>query len=112
MEMIATWSAAILALLYGMLNTWAGLAQLRLKKIHAWAAWSHAAVGLLTAAGGALTGLRSPAALWVLLAGLLGIHLMALINGRKMFGRINLSHHLIRLVISLVLLGLAWLGLR
>lgn len=112
MEQIAAWSAAVLSVIYGALTAWAGLAQVRLKKIQAWAAWSHAGFGLVTAAGGILTLLRSPYALWVLAIGLAGIHLLAINNGLKMFGRINPSHHLVRLLISLVLLGLAYISLR
>jgi len=112
MDMIADWSAAGLALIYGGLTFWAGLAQVSLHKLPAWAAIVHAGFGLLTVLGGLLLPFGSPWAFPVLLAGLAGIHLMALHNGARLFGRIKLSHHLSRLAISLALLGLAYLSLQ
>lgn len=115
MPLFAAWSAAVLSLIYGGLTVWAGLAQIRLKRLPVWAAGLHAVFGLLTALGGLLTPFRllpPMLPLWVLGVGLLGIHILALYNGRKLFGRIKPSHHLVRLLLSAALLGLAYLGLR
>jgi hypothetical protein len=112
MELLTEWSAAVLCIAYGMMNAFAGLSQLRIKKIQAWAALGMMLFGVIVVAAGILILLRTMTSLWVLLAGLVGIHLLAINNGLKMFRRINPGHHLIRLVVSLVLLALAYLSFK
>ncbi len=112
MGQIAAWSAALVAGVYGALTAWAGFWQLKAKKVPAWSAWGFVILGALTLAGGAMVLLKSGNALWVLAIGLAGIHLLAIDNGRRMFGRLRRSHHLVRLAVSAALLGLAYLGLR
>jgi hypothetical protein len=68
--------------------------------------------GLMLVISAVLIWSGSAFAFWVLLVGLVGIHAIAINNGLKMFGRINPSHHVVRLVISLVLLGLTYLGMN
>jgi hypothetical protein len=106
------WIAMILSLVYGLLTAFAGLSQFRHKNIQAWAAWGLLVFGLLVATGGLLLLLSPGLSLPVMVVGLVGIHLLAINNGLKIFGKINPSHHLFRLLVSLTLLGLALLGLR
>ena len=112
MNQILSWMVSILALVYGILTMAAGLGQIRAGKIQAWAAYGMAAFGLAVAAGALLSLLGSPLALWVLGLGLLGIHVLAINNGLHMFGKINASHHLARLALSVLLMVLAYLGSR
>ena len=112
MNQIFLWIAVILCALYGALTAFAGLGQIRAKKIQAWAAWGMVFCGLMVITSAVLILLDSSFALWVLLIGLVGIHAIAINNGYRMFGRINPSHHLARLVVSIILLGLTYLGLK
>jgi hypothetical protein len=109
---IFLWIAVILCTMYGTLTAFAGLGQVRAKKIQAWAAWGMVLFGLMVVTSVALILLGSGSALWALLIGLVGIHAIAINNGYRLFGRINPSHHLVRLVISLILLGLMYLGMK
>ncbi len=112
MNQIFLWSAVILCALYGALTAFAGLGQVRAKRIQAWAAWGMILFGLMVVTSAVLILFNTDSALLVLLIGLVGIHAIAINNGYKMFGKINLSHHLARLVVSVILLGLAYLGMK
>ncbi|RJP49343.1 MAG: hypothetical protein C4583_12750 [Anaerolineaceae bacterium] len=112
MNQIFLWIAVILCALYGALTAFAGLGQVRAKKIQAWAAWGMVFCGLMVITSAVLILFNIDFALWVLLIGLVGIHAIAINNGYRMFGRINPSHHLARLVVSIILLGLTYLGMK
>jgi hypothetical protein len=110
MQSWLTWIAALLSLAYGGLTAFAGLGQVRQQRIQAWAAWGMAFSGLVVAAIAVLLWLGSAAALPVLVAGLIAIHVLAVNNGLKMYGRINPGHHLVRLLVSLILIALTYLA--
>jgi len=112
MNQVILWIAGILSAVYGVLTAFAGLGQTRSGKIQAWAAWSLMFFGLLVTAAGALTLLHQRFALGILVIGLLSIHALTINNGLKMFGKINPSHHLARLVLSAILIALAYFGLK
>lgn len=112
MDRILLWIATVLTTLYGVLTALAGLGQIRAKKIQAAAAWGLVLSGLVVVTAAVLSLLRSGAALTVLSIGLVGIHALAINNGYKMFGKINPSHHLARLVLSITLLILTYLGMK
>ncbi len=112
MNQILLWIAVILSVVYGALTAFAGFGQTRANKIQPWAAWGLTLLGLMVITSAVLTLLRSGAALWVLAIGLVGIHAITINNGFKMYGRINPSHHLARLAVSLVLVGLTWQALK
>ena len=112
MNQVLMWIGAILSFVYGAMTAFAGIGQTRMNKIQRWAAWGMVLFGLMVITSAALALLRSGAALWVLLIGLVGIHAIATNNGYKMFGKVNPSHHLARLLVSLVLLGLTVLGMK
>lgn len=106
------WLGGILSVIYGSLTAFAGHGQTKAGKIQVWAAWSFVICGLIVIAAGIMTLLGIGSAIWLLVLGLLGIHGLAVNNGLKMFGKINPSHHLARLVISVVLFTLTFLGLK
>ncbi|MGE5251581.1 MAG: hypothetical protein ACM3QS_15370 [Bacteroidota bacterium] len=112
MDQALLWTAALLTGLYGALTAFAGVGQLGAGKIQRWAALGLVFFGMLVIASAVLAWMRSGSTFWLLILGLLGIHAVAINNGLKMYGRIDLSHHLARLLISAVLLLLTWLGLR
>jgi hypothetical protein len=97
--------------IYGLLAVMAGPQQWRKGNIPAISANAMLAAGLLLITAGVLVWLASSWALWVLAAGLVGMQVVAIANGLHMHGKITWSHHLGRLVLSLGLFGLAYLGL-
>jgi hypothetical protein len=97
--------------LYGLLYLVAGLFQLRNPKLELWMGMLLAFSGTLVAFSAVLLKLGASNAPWVLATGLLGIHWMTWRNGMMLYGKITRSHHLVRLAISLVLLGLTIWGL-
>lgn len=87
--------------IYGILTILAGIVQLKQKKINKWA-------NLLMILGGSLI-LTSiipdfNLGIYILVTGLISIHVSAINNGYKMYGKINLKHHVIRLCISTALI--------
>jgi hypothetical protein len=97
--------------IYGLLAIMAGPQQWRKGNIPPIAANAMLAAGLLLVTAGYLVWVASSWALWVLAAGLIGMHIVAIANGLQMHGKVTWSHHLGRLVLSLTLFGLAYLGL-
>lgn len=97
-----------LTALYGILNTFAGVSQLKARMIQPWSAWCMMISGLLLVASGILLLFNLPLAIPFLVIGLIAIHLLTITNGLHMHGIINPGHHLLRLAFSLILLGLAY----
>ena len=112
MNQILVWVGAVLAIIYGALTSFAGFGQIKQDKIQPWAAWGMVLFGGLVLAAGVMAVAASGASLWVLVIGLLGIHILAIYNGLNMFGKITPSHHLVRLVISSILIALNYLGMK
>ncbi len=88
----------IISIIYGSLTMLAGILQLKQRKIKAWAS-------LLMLAGGLLVVISTAHNLflaeYIAITGLVLIHIAAISNGIKLYGRINISHHMVRLFISL-----------
>lgn len=103
--------AAPFVVIYGLLAVMAGPQQWRKGNIPPISANAMLAAGLLLVTAGYLVWVASSWALWVLAAGLLGMHIVAIANGLHMHGKLTWSQHAGRLVLSLVLFGLAYLGL-
>jgi hypothetical protein len=112
MNHIFGWVAVMISVIYGALTSFAGFSQTKEKRIQIWAAWGLVLCGALVISAGIMTLLDSPSALWILIVGLFGIHVLALNNGVKLFGKINPSHHLARLIVSVVLVILTYFGLE
>ncbi|MEW6241085.1 MAG: hypothetical protein AB1564_09800 [Chloroflexota bacterium] len=112
MTEIISWIAAILCTAYGALTAFAGIGQLKVRSIQTWAAWGMVLFGLVVFASAVLILLGSEYALWILLVGLIGIHVIAINNGYKMFGKINPVHHAARLFVSLFLIILTIVSMK
>ncbi len=109
MNLVFVWVGAVLAILYGALTSFAGFGHSRQDKIQSWAAWGMVLCGGLVMVAGVLALFTSGSSPWTLVVGLIGIHVLAINNGLNMFGKITLSHHLVRLVISIGLITLNYL---
>jgi len=103
--------AASLAGLYGVSIALAGVAQFQTRAVQPWAMWALALVGVWIIASSILLIFAVDSAPYALILGLMGMHLLAINNGLAMHGRLTASHHLARLVISIVLIALAFWGL-
>lgn len=93
--------------MYGLLNAVAGFSQMKAKKIQPWSAWLMLGTGLMLIISGVILVLKLPFALLFLIIGLITIHLLTINNGFYLYGRINIGHHLLRFVVSIILFGLA-----
>lgn len=103
---ILEWVLLILCVLYGGTTIFAGAVQVKQKKIKMFSI-------LMMIFGGALIILSSIKfnigeyyLLTILILGLLLIHISSILNGRKLYGKIQIKHHIIRLVISILLIVL------
>lgn len=87
---------------YGALSLVAAIAQGKYKNITVGSALLMGTGGLLIIA---TLFINSVLSVYVLAAGVLLVHISAIINGYKMYGRINKSHHLIRIIASIFLVA-------
>ena len=97
---------------YGLLVAVAGPQQLRQRRIQPWAAMGMLGTGLFLLTAAYLLWVGSAYTLTVLLIGLVAMHALAVANGLRMHGKINPSHHVGRLGLSLLLLALTYLALN
>ena len=104
--------ASILAGLYGALTVFAGISQTKGKNIQYWAAISMIIAGLTIIISAVLLIVKVWLSSSLLIIGLAGIHLLAINNGLKVHGKINPTHHIARLVLSVLIAGLAIWGTR
>ncbi len=91
---------------YGTLTAIGGITQLSQKKIHLWASILMIIGGLLTAASIIFNSILSYCTTYLLIIGLIIIHIVSINNGLKMYGKINVKHHIVRLFISLLIITL------
>jgi hypothetical protein len=112
MSQVFPWLGGILSAIYGTLTAFAGYGQSKVGKMPMWEVWSFSFSGLIVLAAGILTLLQVGSALWILVVGLFCVHVLAINNGLKMFGKINASHHLVRFIVSVVLIVLTYLGMN
>lgn len=104
---IATIFLLIIGIAYGILTISTGIiVQLQQKEINLWASILMIIGGILTAGSIIFKSILSYYAIYLLIIGLLLIHAAAINNGFKMYGRINIKHHLIRLSVSILIIVL------
>lgn len=103
--------AATLIGLYGASIALAGVAQFQTRAVQPWAMWALAFAGVLIIAASVLLLFAVDLAPYALIFGLMGMHLLAIKNGLARHGRLTAIHHLTRLVISILLVALAFWGL-
>lgn len=103
---IYAWIFTILVVAYGGLTIYAGYSQLKKEIITVTS-------GFLMIIGGSLIILSSYRdtvldnySLVILVLGLVFIHISAIKNGIHMYGKVNINHHIIRFVVSVLLIGL------
>ena len=97
------WIGTALAIIYGFLTLVSGVFQFKARKIPMWSAF------VLTILGGAilistLFILMNPKVIMILILCFLFMHIMAIVNGFHLYGKINIRHHIIRFSISIVMI--------
>ena len=103
--------AGIFALLYGALTAFAALKAMRQEQITPGAAALTGFIGIIIMLTALFIPFRIHLAFYVLVAGLIAMHVVAVKNGLKMHGKINPKHQIARFVISLAIAGLAFSGI-
>ncbi len=110
MDLLKIFTIAVLVG-YSLLAATAGLNQWRQKRIQGWSATGMLLTGLLMLFAAWLLWAESTNPLWALLVALVLLHALTINNGLHMYGKINWSHHVGRLLISLILLVLTYLSM-
>jgi len=103
--------AILLIAFYSLLTLYASFQQFKSRQIQPWAAIGMFAAGLALLGAGFLLGESSGFTLPMLILALLGLHVLAMVNGMHMHSKINWRHHMARGTLSLVLIALTYLGL-
>ena len=97
-------SLLLLGIAYGGLTILGGSIQLKYKKINSWASLLMIIGGVLTLISVFLNSRLATYGIYFLTIGLILIHIATINNGFKMYGKINLKHHIVRLGISIALI--------
>jgi heme/copper-type cytochrome/quinol oxidase subunit 4 len=109
--MIALLLSGTIALVYGALIAFAALKQMRKQELSLGAAAVMGVIGLIIMGAAIFIPFHVTGALYVLIAGLLLMHIMAIRNGQQLNGKINPKHHIVRFIVSLLITLLAVWGL-
>lgn len=110
MELYAL-AALLLIVVYSLLTAYASYNQFKAGQIEPWPAMGMFAAALALIGAGFLLGDASPLTLPLLVVALLGLHTVATVNGQHVHGKINWRHHLLRGILSAVLITLTYLAL-
>lgn len=107
---ILLWIAIVLGVIYGILNMIVGFSQIGKNNIQI-----RSSIGML------VSGLAIVLAMFLstykvlsitlLIVGLIAIHILTLINGYRLYGKINIKHHIIRFILSAIIVVLFILGI-
>ncbi|MBI1742740.1 hypothetical protein HYR54_06690 [Candidatus Acetothermia bacterium] len=106
------WLGVILACVYGIATSVAGVSQLKTQQVPHWAAIAMITVGALIVISAGLLVAGFNWGVYLLVLSLIAMHVLAINNGLRMHGKINPLHHLARFVLSAVIVVLAYFGIR
>lgn len=99
----------LLGALYGGLSLLAGAGQLKQRKLKLWSSLLMISGGGLLIAAVVMNILAFGNSLYTLILGLIFIHISAVANGISLYGRLHVTHHAVRLSISISLVILCLL---
>lgn len=103
---VYAWIFTILVVVYGVLTVYAGYSQLKKEKITVTAGFIMIIGGFLIILSSYRDTVLDNYSLVILVLGLIFIHISAIKNGMHMYGKVNINHHIIRFVISVLLIVL------
>ena len=98
---IYSWTLLIVVIVYGGLTVFAGATQLKQRKISTLSSFTMIVGGFLIILSSIKGTVLEYYTFYTLILGLLLIHFSAINNGFKLYGKINIKHHLIKLIISI-----------
>jgi hypothetical protein len=93
----------VLSLIYGFLLMIAGRGEYKERRIQVWASLGTTLSGLIILTSAVILFIGSYLSLYILLVGLVMMHLLAINNGYQLYGGLKPSHHISRLLISITL---------
>jgi len=96
----------IIGILYSGLTILAGSTELKEKNINLWSCLFMIIGGIIIILSIIFKNLSMIYMFILLITGLIMIHIAAIRNGLKMYGKLNLKHHLVRLGISILIIVL------
>ncbi|MGV3463865.1 MAG: hypothetical protein ACO1OT_01050 [Heyndrickxia sp.] len=100
--MVLLWAAKCLTFGYGALTSVAGILQLRKRNIPIWSAFGMTIIGIVFMISAIFVN-GSSKWLYVIFLCLILMHILSITNGIHLYRRINIIHHVIRLLFSLVI---------
>ena len=103
---IYSWALLIIVIVYGGLTVFAGITQLKQRKISTLSSFTMILGGSLIILSSIKGTVLEYYTFYILILGLLLIHFSAINNGFKLYGKINIKHHLIRLIISILIISM------
>lgn len=92
----------VVGIIYGGLTALVGIIQLKQRKVKRWSSLSMILGGISAII--LVISKFEPYNIYLLIAALLLIHIVAIDNGINMYGKINPKHHIIRLCISTLII--------
>lgn len=101
---IYSWILLIIVFVYGGLTVFAGTTQLKQRKISTLSSFTMIVGGFLIILSSIKGIILEYYTIYTLIFGLLLIHFSAINNGFKLYGKINMKHHLIKLIISILII--------
>jgi hypothetical protein len=106
---IYEWIFTILVVIYGGLTIYVAYSQLKKEKIPVTSGFLMVIGGFLIILSAGRDTVLSSYSLIILVLGLVLIHISAIENGKHLYGEINIKHHIVRFLISILLIIIALL---
>lgn len=94
----------LLGIVYGGITIIPCVLQIKKKQVNLWANIMMAIGALLVIVASDIAYLLNKNVIFVLILGLVLIHIAAINNGLKLYNKIHIKHHLVRLCVSIVLI--------
>lgn len=94
----------LITVLYGGVTFVGAVSQLKEQKLSSWSVFSMIIGSVSIIISAVFNVIAGKNLVMLLIIGLILIHISAIDNGLKMYGKIHLKHHLVRLVISVLVI--------
>ncbi len=102
--------AGSMALIYGAFTAFGALKAMRQEKLSPSSAALMGFIGLIIMFSALFIPFQIQLAFYALFAGLIALHIVAIKNDLAMHGKFNPKHHIVQIIISLVIAGMAFSG--
>ncbi len=109
--MLTLFLAGLMALIYGAVIAFGALKAMRQEKLSIGSTAAMGFAGLIIMFSALFIPFQIQLAFYALIAGLIAMHILAIKNELNTHGKINPKHHLLQLIISLLIAGMAFMGI-